>query len=127
MFSFCFSYLYCLPHSQGHLLPVGEITCLAQIVSNHEELGTVKDTSFAGTLMVKAESADHLYTVAVVGTKIISRLNWNVARLAVMQVFRTWKLHLANLSGVIRRLNGGEHTKEISPLFRVFAVLGFKT
>ena len=67
--------LTCLRQSQGCLPPVLEITCLAQIVYNREVLGTVKDTLFAGTLMVKVVSADHLCTVAVVGTKIIFRLN----------------------------------------------------
>lgn len=91
----------CLRHSQGCLPLVVETTCLAQIVYNLEVLGTVKDTLFAGTLMVKVVSADHLCTVAVVGTKIISRLNQNVHLLAVMQVIHL-QLRLANLSGEIR-------------------------
>lgn len=37
------------------------------------------------------------------------------------------QLRLANLSGVIRRLHGDGHTKEIRPLFGVFAILVFKT
>ena len=67
--------VYYLHHSQGCLPPVVEITCLAQIVYNLEVLGTAKGILFVGTLMVKVVSADHLCTVAVVGTKIISRLN----------------------------------------------------
>ena len=64
-----------------------ELTCLVQIVYNLGVLGTVKDTSFAGILMVKMASADHLLTAAVAETKTISFHKLHVALLAVMQVF----------------------------------------
>lgn len=110
-----FTFYVCFD-SQGHLLPVKEITCLAQIVCNLEVLGTVKDTPFAGTLMVKMESADHLLTAAVVETKIISIRKRHVARLAVMQVFLN----------LVLRMYQASHHRKVPPVPQCFRHLGFE-